>query len=183
MPSCFCTEPQFPHLYRTGWGDLRALQQLGNGRTPCSRVLSSRAVWAPAFVSFSASMSLLGVMQRPDSPMGTSPSSKPPPAPGNLAARPRSLSVNGRGRLWRQQDRLCGPAPQFPRAEGAAVVLVCRLATLPRSWDLQGPIPSEEIKTFIKSPKGLLSFPRRILTALVFYSPFHFPSSERPAPF
>lgn len=80
---------------------------------------------------FSASLSLLGVMQRPGSPMGISPSSKPPPAPGNLAARPRSLSVNGRGCLWRQQDRLCRPVPQFPQAEGAVVVLVCRLATLP----------------------------------------------------
>lgn len=103
----------------------------GNGRTPCFRVLFSRAVWAPAFVSFSPSLSLLGVMQHPGSPMGTSPSSKPPPAPATPAARPRSLSVNGRGRLRRQQDRLCRPAPQFPAggaasgAQGAAVKGLC----------------------------------------------------------
>lgn len=49
--------------------------------------------------------------------------------------------MNGRGRLGRQQDRLCGPGPtvrastlvsrgQSGRVEGAAVVLVRRLATL-----------------------------------------------------
>lgn len=36
--------------------------------------------------------------------------------------------------------------------EGAAVVWVCRVVTPLHSWDLQGPIPPGEIKTFIKRP-------------------------------
>lgn len=49
----------------------------------------------------------------------TSPSSESLPAPGDPAARPRSLRLNGRGRLRGQQDQLCRRAPPFP-AGGAA---------------------------------------------------------------
>lgn len=74
-----------------------------------------------SYVSLSASLSMggRGDMQPPDSGMGTSPSSESLPAPGDPAARPRSLRLNGRGRPRGQQDQLCRRAPPFP-AGGAA---------------------------------------------------------------